>query len=195
MQTLVRRRRMGDLTLVFRNQELNGTGEIIVYGYYHPYWDDRNAGVRNQNFDLFSRKILDLKCGNSSAIEYFYEMINPEINPGVTICVVPSSDPDNIESGIAKLGKMLADNGRKDKVYYLRRNSIIPKLAYGGDRNKEIHYKSITTLDDVDISGEIVLIMDDVTTTGNSLKACRDILINRGADVVEMLALGRTVRL
>ena len=77
----------------------------------------------------------------------------------------------------------------------MRRNSIIPKLAYGGDRNIEIHYKSITTLDDVDISGEIVLIMDDVTTTGNSLKACRDILINRGADVVEMLALGRTVRL
>ena len=110
MQTLVRRRRMGDLTLVFRNQELNGTGEIIVYGYYHPYWDDRNAGVRNQNFDLFSRKILDLKCGNSSAIEFFYEMINPEINPGVTICVVPSSDPDNIEPKPVVTG--LFRNGR-----------------------------------------------------------------------------------
>lgn len=181
--------------MVFRNEEYNGTGEIIVYGYYHPYWDDKDAGIRNKNFDFFSRKILDLKCGKESAIKYFYDMIDPEINSGVTICVVPSSDPDNIDSGISKLGSMLASNGRKDLVYYLRRHTPITKLAYGGNRSMDVHYKTIDTLERIDITGEIILLMDDVTTTGNSLRACRDILIDRGANDVEMLALGQTVRI
>ena len=79
------------------------------------------------------------------------------------------------------LGDMLAANGRVNKVYYLRRTETIDKLAYGGNRNKEIHMKTISTIEDVDISGEIVLLMDDVTTTGNSLYACKEILLQHGA--------------
>lgn len=46
----------------------------------------------------------------------------------------------------------------------------------------------------MDITGEIVLLMDDITTTGNSLYACKDILLENGAETVEMFALGKTVR-
>ena len=42
-------------------------------------------------------------------------------------------------------------------------------------------------------TGDIVLLMDDVTTTGNSLYACREILKNRGAGEVEMFALGKAI--
>lgn len=42
-------------------------------------------------------------------------------------------------------------------------------------------------------TGDIVLLMDDVTTTGNSLYACRKILKNRGAGEVEMFALGKAI--
>ena len=41
---------------------------------------------------------------------------------------------------------------------------------------------------------DIVLLMDDITTSGNSLYACKNILIESGADTVEMFALGKTVR-
>ncbi len=37
-----------------------------------------------------------------------------------------------------------------------------------------------------------VILLDDVTTTGNSLIACRDILLKNGADDVIMFALGET---
>ena len=37
-----------------------------------------------------------------------------------------------------------------------------------------------------------VLLIDDVATSGNSLRACRDILLKNGAKKVYMLALGRT---
>ena len=53
--------------------------------------------------------------------------------------------------------------------------------------------QSIDTVEDMDISGDIVLLMDDVTTTGNSLYACREILLNRGAVNVEMFALGKAI--
>ena len=46
---------------------------------------------------------------------------------------------------------------------------------------------------EIDITGDIVLLMDDVTTTGNSLYACKEILIQAGAEHVEMFALGRAI--
>jgi len=36
-------------------------------------------------------------------------------------------------------------------------------------------------------------LMDDVTTTGNSLYVCKEILLNRGAANVEMFALGKAI--
>lgn len=78
------------------------------------------------------------------------------------------------ESGIGMLGEMLAADGRKNKVYYLQRTKSIDKLAYGGCRDRQVHMKTISTVDSIDINGDIILLMDDVTTTGNSLYACRE---------------------
>ena len=87
----------------------------------------------------------------------------------------------------------MAENGRKDRVYFLTRERSIAKLAAGGDRSKQIHMETIGTLSDMSIEDEIVLLMDDVTTTGNSLYACKDILVNSGAKEVEMFALGKAI--
>ena len=179
--------------MVFVNEAWNGTGEIVVYSNYHKYWLDRERKIKNPLFDVFSGKILDLKDKKPSAIKYFYNLLDCEICPGVTICVVPSSNAEKRESGIGKLGEMLAANGRDNKVYFLRRSLSINKLATGGSRNLSVHMQSIDTVEDIDISGDIVLLMDDVTTTGNSLYVCKEILLNRGAANVEMFALGKAI--
>lgn len=179
--------------MVFVNEAWNGTGEIVVYSNYHKYWLDREHKIKNPLFDVFSGKILDLKEGKKSAVRFFYHLIDEEINKGVTICVVPSSNADVRESGIGRLGEMLAANGRKDKVYFLLRKYSIEKLASGGNRNKEIHMQSIGTMPDMEITGDVVLLMDDVTTTGNSLYICREILLEKGAEEVEMFALGKAI--
>lgn len=106
---------------------------------------------------------------------------------------MPSSNADNKESGIGKLGEMLAQNGRINKVYFLKREKSIDKLATGGVRNQDVHMQSIGTLEDMEITGDIVLLMDDVTTTGNSLYACKEILLEHGANEVEMFALGKAI--
>ncbi len=179
--------------MVFCNESWNDTGDIVVYSNYHKYWLDRERKIKNPLFDVFSGKILDLKDGKESAVRYFFDLLDLEICKGVTICVVPSSDATKKVTGMSQLGELLAQNGRVDKVYYLNRNSSVEKLATGGRRDKTVHLKSIQTLGDMDITNDIVLLMDDVTTTGNSLYACREILLERGARVVEMFALGKAI--
>lgn len=66
-------------------------------------------------------------------------------------------------------------------------------MAHGGDRSKYLHLQSIEVVDDIDMSQDIILLMDDVTTTGNSLYACKEILLNHGAKNVEMFALGKAI--
>ncbi|MBR1815909.1 MAG: phosphoribosyltransferase [Lachnospiraceae bacterium] len=179
--------------MVFSNPLWNDTGEIIVYSNYHKYWLDKERKIKNPLFDIFSGRILDLKEGKQSAIQYFYNLLDPEICSDVTICVVPSSDSKSKKSGMCLLGEKLAGNGRHNAVYYLNRFKTIDKLANGGNRDISVHLKSINTLDEIDISEEIVLLMDDVTTTGNSLYACREILLEKGAQKVEMFALGKSI--
>ncbi len=179
--------------MVFINENWNDTGDIVVYSNYHKYWLDRERHIKNPLFDVFSGKILDLKEGKQEAVRYFYNLIDPEICKDVTICVVPSSDAANEETGIGKLGEMLAENGRVNKVYFLKREKSIDKLAGGGNRDKWEHMSSISTLDDISMQGDIVLLMDDVTTPGNSLYVCKNILESRGAGKVEMFALGKAI--
>lgn len=179
--------------MVFVNESWNNTGDIVVYSNYHKYWLDRERNIKNPLFDVYSGRILDLKEGKPQAVKYFYNLLNAEINDGVTICVVPSSQKEKKITGMTKLGEMLSCNNRINKVYYLQRDCSIDKLADGGNRNKEIHMKTISTLEGMNISGDVILLMDDVTTTGNSLYACREILLQNGAGQVEMFALGKAI--
>lgn len=184
---------LGVVFMVFRNETWNNTGDIVVYSNYHKYWLDRERKIKNPLFDVFSGKILDLKNGQKSAVDYFYNLIDNEICDDVTICVVPSSDSNKINTGMAMLGEKLAQNGRKDKVHFLIREKTIDKLSTGGNRSKFIHLDSIGTMPDMSVNGDVVLLMDDVTTTGNSLYACKDILLANGAQNVEMFALGKAI--
>lgn len=167
-------------------------GQVILCGFYHKYWNpDR---TRNQAFDMFSGRILDVKEKKEKGISYFYHQLDEEICKDITICVVPSHIQSNKnDSGIAELARRLAQNGRIDKIDYLVRTKTIDKLAHGGSRDLRVHFDSINVNSSITISGDVVLLVDDVTTSGASLEACKEILLKNGARRVAMLALGQSV--
>ena len=69
---------------------------------------------------------------------------------------------------------------------------MCPKFVDYFNRSRKVHYDSIRVSGELSVEDEDVLLLDDIFTSGNSLLACRDILIANGARSVEMLALGRT---
>lgn len=145
-------------------------------------------------FDMFSGRILDVKDKKEKGIHFFFQQLDDEICKDVTLCVVPSHQRSTTnESGIACLARRLANNGRIDKVDFLLRKETIDKLAHGGSRDIKAQLDSIYTNDELSVSDEVVLIVDDVTTSGASLEACNQILMEHGAKRVAMLALGQSV--
>ena len=86
----------------------------------------------------------------------------------------------------------LAENGRFDGTQCIRRTVKIDKLALGGSRDENVHLNSLEVIDSDLYHQKEVLIIDDVTTSGNSLKVCRQLFLNKGATSVQCLALGLT---
>lgn len=182
---------------IFTNDEwesISKEGGIPHFGYYRRYY--LSDGSKNPKFreDRISGLILDVKDKKEKGLNFFFNALHTEIAEGITICVVPSHETSNVNtSGIAILAKRLASENRVDKTDYLLRNKTIDKLATGGSRDYENQINSITVNPALSISGDVVLLVDDVTTSGISLRACKDILLNNGATRVAMFALGESI--
>jgi predicted amidophosphoribosyltransferase len=160
--------------------------------YYFPY---RNPdGSKNPTFTPFSGLILDLKEDKKRSEDVFFPVLNPIIKPRVPIVVVPSHDPKKTDSSEKKLGQKLAKVGRIDATSCLQRTVQIESLHGGGDRSIETHLRSIRVINNEIIQGRHVLLLDDVTTSGNTFNACEQLLLESGASNVTCLALGKTKR-
>ena len=147
-------------------------------------------------FGGMDRSLLSLKSCEEEEISFFATVVHRFLEAGISICVVPPHHKERVnESGIAHVARVIARwCGRKDCVDLLYRTRTIEQLSGGGRRGKMIHYDSIAVNRNICVNGESVLLLDDVTTTGSSLRACRNIIMNdTGAERCAMLALARTV--
>ncbi len=176
---------------------LDENGNFYLHD-YPPYWIDKSAGIKNPSITCHSRLIMDFKSKIDAASKRghntFFQTLNPYITTGVPIVIVPSHDPENRVSNLVKLGKSLANTGRIDATSCLRRVIKVEKLSEGGDRSIDVHLNSIQVENEYLIKKFHVLLLDDVTTTGNSFNACKRLLLQAGATKVTCLALGKTKR-
>lgn len=161
---------------------------VNAFGVYHPY-HNRN----NPKFDDFSREILKVKNMDGWVIKEVYHALDEWFTDGFPIVTVPSHDPEKKDSGIKMIARLLCSNGKRiDATECLVRKYKIDKAAHGGNRSILLHKNSIALQSPELIIGKDILLLDDVTTTNNSLIACRDILLNAGAKSVHPYALAQT---
>jgi len=176
--------------------------EVFHLYSYHKY--RMPAGTRNSKFDRVSGFVLDLKDPASrrhtNAVQLFgnalvraLELL--ELNERELPCaIVPSHEAGAVSAGLVSVvrhvkqscGVVLADNP-------LERHATIAKLSQGGNRGKDVHTNSVRVKPDSIAEGATVLLIDDVTTTENSMKACRDLLYAAGAGLVVCIAIAKTV--
>jgi hypothetical protein len=163
--------------------------KISYFGLYHPY----NQG-NNPEFDRFSGRVLDLKSNKDGAVDYFFEQLkNVDFNGTEAIVIVPSHTPQNKMSTVKKLAQKLAKyKGWIDASDCAVRTHEIAKLASGGDRSLNTHLGSLKIMHQHLITGKNVLVLDDVTTSGNSLFATMKLLKDNNVNSTWSYAIAKT---
>jgi predicted amidophosphoribosyltransferase len=168
---------------------------------YHPH---KIHGERNPRFDAVSGQLLDLKNkahpNYTAAVTRFSSDVRSFLaqrldGAGPFVClVVPSSTAGRHSDGLCAILERVAkqDNRLKLQATCLRRHTTIPKLSRGGAREVEVHLNSIDIPLPALVSGKAVLLLDDISTSGNSMVACRQLLLQAGATTVMALAIGKT---
>ena len=189
--------------------------KIFIFGTYQSHKE------RNPYFDDFSERILDIKGFSEDDFdidsEKFLEIIGLfltkfefvlNLSTEYTICVIPSHKEGLQDSGIRILGDCLADASLIsdyfmcpedidssliiDGTSVLVRTNTIEKKTKGGRRDFDYEKASLSVQNTDLIKDKQVLLLDDVTTTGTSLKAGKQVLLEAGAKTVVPFALGET---
>jgi predicted amidophosphoribosyltransferase len=175
--------------------EFAGGVKIAVLGSYRPWGYHIQHGGTADTWPEHSVRTIRLKNRKIPAINYFADYLAGRLqkNGFEAIAVVPSHDPEKWESGVRDLAaKLVATDDVIDAGACLVRHTKIEKLANGGDRSIGVHLNSLA-VEHVDlIAGRKVLVIDDVMTSGNSLAACRHLLLQAGARQAACLALAKT---
>ncbi|MBU1802329.1 MAG: phosphoribosyltransferase [Actinobacteria bacterium] len=149
--------------------------------------------VYSARHDEACRRLLRFKDGCSTAFAQYRAEVARVVPDGCAVAVVPSHSQGLTESAVRRLARAVAsEGGRTDATPCLWRTRTISKLSRGGDRRQEVHLESVVVRERHLIEGRRVVLLDDVTTSGGSFLACRDLLLNAGAQSVECLALAKT---
>lgn len=184
--------------LIDSNSEKN----ILTLGKYYPKYDRQY-----KDMDKFSSLVLDIKKDvitlDATSIEHHYykQAINYFTNQlhsilsdteEYVICVMPTHAVGTPPSGIRTIAKQLCSPPIIDGTDVLSRVFEIPKKAIGGSRDLQLEIESLTLRNESIVKGRQVLLLDDVTTTGTSLKAGKYILERAGVALIALLALAKT---
>ncbi|HDY7851893.1 TPA: hypothetical protein RQK38_000524 [Vibrio vulnificus] len=168
---------------------------------YNTYWKD---GEHNPARNADTYHIMDLKSpterNHGVAVKYFGEKFHAGTHrlldflqtDTVQLAIVPSSKNGKVAEGLEGVIGHVKDANLLYNRNFLVRTKDIPAAHEGGERSTQKHLDTIEV--QVQPNPDIPLILlDDVTTTGTSLDACKQILDAAGVKQVYMVALGRTV--
>ena len=168
---------------------------------YNPYWFQ---GVRNPAFRTATDgRLLDLKANKDHGVENaardFAEGLRPlGLSDGTILAVVPShtEGASNGGSPLARVAVLLASQDERyiPMVDCLIRTETVPKKTHGGARDVVVDLRSIVVTDPAAVRNKTVVILDDVSTSGGTLYAARQLVERAGARKVAAVAVGRTVR-
>ncbi|MCQ8231108.1 phosphoribosyltransferase [Pectobacterium carotovorum] len=183
--------------------------KIHSCGTYHPY---RHRGEKNPKAgDQLSRAMMDLKDeanqNHKKAIQIFAELIIKELDEFLIgpleknkkfvsvpfeVTVVPSHKADHVSPALKSIAQKICIQYSNGKVVQSlqRKTTVASAHKEGGDRSVANHMATIEVV--TEVLGKVVLVIDDVTTTGGSMAACINMLKSGGADTVLPLALLET---
>ncbi|UCU95221.1 hypothetical protein [Hydrogenophaga taeniospiralis] len=185
---------------------VSGLFGVTVRGYalwsYFPLWIRVNGEKqRNPAFDQNSQHILNLKQPGSRyyapslkyCAQHLFLFLKNDIKVDqAEFLIIPSSQKGATSSALQSIVEAICKKDARftHRPSSLTRTSTIEKLAKGGDRSLNIHLES---LDYKPGGPSIKIILDDVTTSGNSLTGAMTIVTQyeQGAQFIPIV-FGKT---
>jgi hypothetical protein len=201
--------------------EYNRPGQIVTLGHYYPkeragaardVLKERRAGydagppanseplrsaplrpgTMRRNLG-WTQLINSLNAERQWPHKRLFELLNPMLEPDIAIAVVPTHMAYQAFWPLRTLARELAAHGRIDATSCLVRHTTIRRITYGGPSSRALHRQTIRIENAHLVASKRVLLLDDIAKSGASLLACRDMLHEAGASLVQAMALGRVI--
>ena len=174
---------------------------VIACRAYHAY--RLVSGGLNPAFrkDLDGR-LLDFKAGRAEAIAAEAEGVASVLESlklplGTLVAVIPGhrAHPTNAGTPMALLAEAVARRicGATPVVDALVRYRGVEKLAAGGERNARTQVGSMRVESSL-LRDAVIVVLDDIVSSGQSMLAARELLVQAGAARVACVAIARTPR-
>ena len=167
-----------------------------------PYLPKANNN-ESHSADEHSRNLIKFKNGNSDAISYMEKRLTDILRASSLkgesfyIATIPPSTKGKAHPGFKDLIANLSKNFKilNPTANILKRTESKTPAHLGGSRKKADILSTLAIPPEITlhIKGKPILLLDDITTTTNSLQAGIDLLLEKQARVVVAIALGRTV--
>ncbi len=158
---------------IFLSEKLHESA-IIYCNDYYPKWHYQH------DIDDFTQKILDLKNGNNT--EYFIKILESLINldnKELALVVFPSSEPYKYGALYRIVDIICTKYGLINASKCLQRYRSVSQSKYN-ERSVKKHIESIRLINMELLKNKFILVIDDITTTHNSFKAAKIIILSSG---------------
>lgn len=160
--------------------EKNDRKSKEVYQVFKKGWDTYFQGICEDLFEAVER--------------YFDEETRDWCT--IAVAVMPSHIKGTYGEKLSEMAAELAGEfGLRDASDLIQRTKDKVKSTDGGLRDVEAHLKTLGLAGPVDEDVDIYIILDDITTSGSSLEAAKQLLVSGGADerCVVKMAIAKTM--
>jgi predicted amidophosphoribosyltransferase len=191
--------------------QYNRPAHIVTLGHYYPrdqvgeaqnlvreprasYHVNARAEHRAVRQNLGWTKLINaLNEERQWPLKRLFALLDPMLESDIALAVVPTHLAYQAFWPMRALARQLSEHGRVDATSCLVRHTTIRRITFGGPSTKTLHRQTIWVENPHLIQGRRVLLLDDIAKSGASLMACRELLHEAGAAVVQAMALGRVI--
>jgi hypothetical protein len=163
-----------------------GSFEVAYYDDYYPMRFGREHEP--------SQRLLRFKRGDSGAIDFYAEKVLPYFRKGVTLCCAPSSSKNRWGSGlVALLDKLSGSVPCAVYTDLICRTKSIEKQSISNIRNLDINLDTMTVVKAERCRDRDIVVVDDVVSSGTTLRACTELLWQAQAASVSCVTMCKTI--